>query len=122
MDRSGQIYAIIIFGLCLILAIYVVYRLITDRKKLRKAIQHPNYPLTSNPSDGIFPDKNDKLGWASYISLSIALVLFLVNLFFLDFGNEEDNFVLISNFFGVFLMIGLALQGIRRLRNTDSKR
>ena len=118
MDRSGQLYAFIVLGLCLVMVTYVVYRFATDGKKARNETAHKNYPLTSNPGDGMFPSKSDKVGWASYIFLSIAILLFLLD--FVILLITDDFSILLTNLFGGFFIIGLVLQGISRSQKENA--
>ena len=66
--------------LSLIIVVYVIYRMFTDRKSDAK--QHWLYPLVSNPTDGAFPAKGKYLSWVLYLSLFIGMVIFLINMFY----------------------------------------
>jgi len=98
---------------------YVIYRFATDGKKSKNEAQHSNYPVTSNPSDKMFPNKNDKLGWASYILLTTAFFLFLVN--FIIMLIEDEVSILLSTLFGGFLITGLVVQGISKVTNSNAQ-
>ena len=66
--------------LSLIIVVYVIYRMFTDRKSDAKQLWL--YPLVSNPTDGAFPAKGKYLGWVLYLSLFIGMVIFLINMFY----------------------------------------
>ena len=65
--------------LAVVLVGYVTLRLVTDRRSDEK--RHYLYPLVSNPTDGMFPDRRNIVGWIAYILLLVGLVGFIATIF-----------------------------------------
>jgi hypothetical protein len=66
--------------LCFVIIGYVVFRFFTDKKGIKK--QHFLYPLVSNPTDGMFPEKGNYVGWGIYLFVLFGLIVFLFNMFY----------------------------------------
>ena len=65
---DGLLPVIVIWALlCAVLAVYVVYRFVTDRPT--DSQRHRLYPLVSRPTDPSFPARGAWIEWAAYICL-----------------------------------------------------
>jgi hypothetical protein len=109
---------IIVWALmAMVIIAYVVYRLMTDRRSGGK--RHALYPLASNPSDGMFPEKGDYLSWGGYGLLTIGLVGF-IGLIFTETTDQAIPTIL-GNFTGITILIGLGLIGLAKHKQKGTK-
>lgn len=101
---------LVVWGvLCVALAAYVAYRLLTDRAKGSR--RHYLWPLVSHPTDPSVPPRGAWLAWLGYISILAALSAMLVGLA-AEVGLLSAPFM--GPFFGVALLFGLALIGLAK--------
>ena len=75
-----HILIIIIWMLLAVLMVgYVTFRIVTDRRSDEK--RHILYPLVSNSTDGMFPDRRNIVGWIAYILLLVGMIGFVAAIF-----------------------------------------
>lgn len=91
---------------------YVIYRLVTDRRNDSK--QNALYPLVSNRSDGMFPQKDDVLGWVGYLLMVLGMVGFVGIVYIETTGESAAGYLV--NFVGVSIVAGLLLLGLSKLK------
>lgn len=116
MFSSEVAFAIVMLLLCVAIVIYVGYRIITDpQKESAPEDKHIGYPFTSNPGDPMFPARTDRIGWVSYILLSIALIIFLSVIVLEIVFNYFSTFLI--SIMGVFWIAGLLLLGMKKITN-----
>lgn len=113
MAMNGMLLILIWSGLMGIVAVYVIYRLLTDKDHGGK--RHVLYPLASRPSDPMFPDRTDFLGWSAYSLLLLGVFGFVVGLYLEISRGEVPEFL--NAVTGAGLLGGIALTGIVRYRN-----
>jgi choline-glycine betaine transporter len=95
-----------------VVAAYVIYRLITDRRTDAK--RHILYPLVSNASDGMFPERGDIFIWVGYMLALLGMLGFLGILYMESTGKPSADYLV--NVAGVFLASGLLLLGLSKLK------
>ena len=100
-----------------VVAAYVIFRLITDRRTDAK--RHILYPLVSNATDGMFPEKGDAIGRVGYILMLFGMFGFLSILYIESTGRALAGYLV--NGVGVFLVSGVLLLGLSKLRKRRSR-
>lgn len=99
------------------LAIYVIYRILTDRD--RGGSSHALYPLFSRPTDPTFPDRGNILGWVAYSLLLLGICGFVVGLYLEVSGRGGSQPLNAAT--GVALVGGIALMALARFRNRRTR-
>lgn len=99
-----------------VIVAYVAYRLVTDRRSEEN--RHPLYPMVSNPSDGMFPDKGDHLSWCGYGLVTLGLAGF-IGIIFIE--PTESSAPVLSSFTGISIISGLGLIGLAKHKQRGNK-
>lgn len=86
------------------IVIYVIYRLVTDRPSGEK--RHPLYPMVSNPTDRMFPEKGDYLSWVGYVLVIVGFAG-LIGVIFIELTEKVLPFL--SGFIGLSITSGFGL-------------
>lgn len=103
--------------LATIMAIYVVYRLLTDCTS-QTSNKHPLYPLVSAKGDPIVPPKGAYFTWIVYIAWMLALFALALCVIFQTLGYTIPGSITLAA--NALLLTAIALFGIRLIWRSRS--
>lgn len=95
---------------CIIVVVIVILLVRGNGERMTEAL-YP-YPLSSKPGDKMFPDKGDKWGWISYITVFIGIILFFGAVGVIFIGKEP--MVRLGTIGCVLVSIGMSIQRIKK--------